>query len=203
MVADRDVCLLLSKSCQTWQLRVAGWHPGVSDPGLWSPIPCCCGLCCGMDEHLSAFPVLCFLMAVSAPPSCSQPCIVYGWQPSWGWQTCWHRAAVLGYVYLPSNMLSPSPLGTSYLALWRGLLAPLEITTERAAVCQPPPDLLNWVVVNLLLEEFPTQQTFITWKPYHRWFWVFYNPLNSLHNIKHTASTHLGNSQEIGNSWVF
>lgn len=100
------------------------------------------------------------------------------------------------------------PLHAVPSCLWSSLLAPLGITTERAAVCQPPPEPSNWAAVNLLLEEFPTQQTwlsltFITWKPYHRWVCVSYNPLNSLPNIKHTASTHFGNSQECGNNWVF
>lgn len=92
--------------------------------------------------------------------------------------------------------------------LWRGLLAPLGITTKRAAVFQPPPDWLNWVVVNLLLEGLPMQQawlslTFITWKPRHRWFCISYNPLSSLQSIKHMASTYFGNFQESRKSWAF
>lgn len=46
--------------------------------------------------------------------------------------------------------------------LWKGILAPFEITTERAAVCQPPPEPWSWAGVNLL-EEFPMQQTGCHW----------------------------------------
>jgi hypothetical protein len=84
--------------------------------------------------------------------------------------------------------------------LWRGLLAPWGMTTERAAVCQPPPEPS--------LEEFPKQQTslsltFITWKPYHRWLYTAYHSLNSLQHIKHVAFTHVDQPCEWENPWTF
>ena len=60
-----------------------------------------------------------------------------------------------GCACLPPGMASPSPFSTpTPSCLWKGLLAPFEITAERAAVCRPPPEPWNWAVVNLL-EEFP------------------------------------------------
>lgn len=162
---------------------------------------------------LSAFPcaAIFFFLSVRICPHLpsSQLCTMWGWQPSRSRQTRWHHVALLGYVYLPPNMLSPSLLSMPYLAAFGGgLLAPLGISTERAAVCQPPPEPSNWAIVNRLLEEFPTQQTWLsltfkTWKPYHRWVCVSDNPLNSLQSLQHVACIHWGKPQECGNSWVF
>lgn len=91
--------------------------------------------------------------------------------------------------------------------LWKGLLAPLGITMERAAVCQPPPEPSGWAVVNLLLEEFPKlltslSLTFITWKPYHRWLHVSYL-LNSPQYVGHMASLKFISPYKWDDSWVF
>lgn len=182
VLADREVRSPLSVSCQAWQMGTAGWHHGDLELGPWSLIPSCCGLCCGKD--LSAFPVLWFLLLLcSVCTSLLLSALHCVWLTAFMEQTDMLAScgtpelclSVTKYVVtIPPQHVIPG-------CLWRGLLAPLGITTERAAVCQPPPEPLNWVVVNLLLEEFPTQQTwlsltFITWKPYHRWVRVSYNP---------------------------
>lgn len=147
---------LLSKRCQAWQLRVASWHPRDSEMGLRSLIPSCCGLCYGKDEHPSVFPVIFF--------------VFFLWQ-------CLHCVGLTAFMEQADELTSCGAPGlclsaTQYVVtfplhavpscLWSSLLAPLGITTERAAVCQPPPEPSNWAAVNLLLEEFPTQQTWLS-----------------------------------------
>lgn len=132
------------------------------------------------------------------------PCAVWGradrhvdivWH-SWAVSVCHQMCR-----HFPLQQAVPS-------CLWQGLLAPLEITPERAAVCRPPPEPWNWAVVDLSLEEFPTQPTWLsltfrTWKPYHRWVCVSYDPLNSLQNIKHALHTWTmpRSLETVGSSW--
>lgn len=143
MLADREVCSPLSKSCQAWQMGVAGWH-GDSELGLWSLMPSCCGY--AMGRKSISLPFLCcdsFYGNVSTSLLLSALHCV--------WLTAFmEQADILALRGTPGLCLSAikyvvtfSPQHAIPSCLWRGLLAPLGVTTERAAVCQPPPEPSN------------------------------------------------------------
>lgn len=95
---------------------VCAWQLGSCVVGLypWHPV----GLAC-VPGRLSSFCLswmMIAFLAVSMPASCFQLCTVWGWQPSWYRQTCWHHAVLLSCVYLPPNMLLPSLFSAFYLA---------------------------------------------------------------------------------------
>lgn len=130
-------------------MAVASWCPGDSEQGLHLLVLRCDVLCSGKDECLSASPMLYFFFfslhcvglivfveQADVLASCGTPglCLTFARE-----------------VTFPLQCAIPS-------CLWKGILAPFEITTERAAVCQPPPEPWSWAGVNLL-EEFPMQQT--------------------------------------------
>lgn len=66
------------------------------------------------------------------------------------------QADVLALCGTPGLCLSATkyvvtfPLHSVPSCLWRGLWAPLGITVERAAVCQPPPEPVDWAVVGVV-----------------------------------------------------
>lgn len=184
-----------------------------SELGLRSLIPSCCGLCQGRDEHFPAFSVLwlffgcLFLMAVSAPPTCATlhcVCLTAFMEQPGVLVSCGTPGVCLSTT---KDVVPPSsPIHHTQLP-WRGLLPLVGITTERAAACLPPrlielgccqpavgrvPNAADLAVIDIYNLKAISQMT-----------WRFSNPLNSLQNIKHMASIHAGDSQEIGNSWVF
>lgn len=75
---------------------------------------------------------------------------------------CWHHLGLLAHVFLPPKVVTytlPSQLWHAIVShLLRALLALPNKTTERAAVCQPPPEPLVWAVVSLVLEELHKQR---------------------------------------------
>lgn len=118
-----------------------------------------------------------------------------------------HRAARRVGVMWRSRALSihyqrccspPPPYTIPSCLGWRGLLALVGITTERAAACLPPrlielgccqpavgrvPNAADLAVIDIYNLKAISQMT-----------WRFSNPLNSLQNIKHMASIHAGDS---------
>nr|KAF6450446.1 hypothetical protein HJG59_008340 [Molossus molossus] len=104
VVAGRDVCLAVLRELS----GMAAGSTGALVPGLWSPIPSCCG----RDEHLSAFPVLWrafILVFYGSVCTVLLPALHCGWQPSWSGQTGCCHAALLGSVCLPPHMCHLPP----------------------------------------------------------------------------------------------
>lgn len=144
----------------------SGW-PRRPELVLWSLLFSFRGSCSGKDEYLCVYCVAIFF-----------------WQylhllPALGSALCGldslhgagRRVSVCGtpglclsatkyVVTFPLQLAIPS-------CLWRGLLAPLGMTTERAAVCQPPPEPTGWACCLPVVGRVPETADFTITDIYH------------------------------------